>query len=217
MRLCTNSLAPCGFLLNFHAAQMHGSPTFHFWPPGPATSGTTNVCWKTAGLVSLVVRNAEIASWIQEPTPEARNRLSEASSQENTSGVMPSSYIALENRSASRISFESISAFWPVGSVSLTPKQYMTARQLWLASLQCENCMPVGWPLALSKRPALRRSSHVFGAPIPTDSNRSLRQSTGIAMKKSGTAYHCPATCAALFELSIHPPYFFPSPSAMSD
>src|SRR5215475_683818 len=130
MRLCTNSLAACGFLLNFQAAQMHGSPTFHFWPPGPATSGTTNVCWKTAGLVSLVVRNAEIASWIQEPTPEARNRLSEASSQENTSGVMPSSNIALANLRDSRISLESSAVLSPAGSVSLTPKQYIRARQL---------------------------------------------------------------------------------------
>ncbi len=34
--------------------------------------------------------------------------------------------------------------FWPEGSVSLAPKQYMSARQLWLASLQWENCIPVG-------------------------------------------------------------------------
>src|SRR5256885_2237353 len=56
--------------------------------------------------------------------------------------------------------------FCPLGSVSLAPKQYMSARQLWLASLQCENCMPVGCPFAFSWPPALRRSSHVLGGDV---------------------------------------------------
>src|SRR5215472_193264 len=124
-----------------------------------------------------------MASWIQQATPEARKRLSEASSQENTSGVIPSSYIALENFSASRISFESMAMFWPEGSVSFAPKQYITARQLWLASLQWENCMPVGWPFGLSRRPALRRSSQVLGSPNPTEAKRSFRYRTGMEMK----------------------------------
>src|SRR6266542_5128051 len=64
---------------------------------------------------------------------------------------------------------------------------------------------------------ALRKSSHVLGSPIPTELKRSLRQSTGIAMKKSGSAYHTPLTCAALLELSIHLPYFLLSPSATSE
>src|SRR5438876_5533887 len=112
-------------------------------PGRPCGSRATAVCWKTLGLVSSVERYAEIASWIQEATPEARKRLSEASSHEKTSGVIASSYIALANRSASRISFESSSVFCPEGSVSFTPKQYISERQLWLASLQCENCIPV--------------------------------------------------------------------------
>src|SRR5215470_15618082 len=116
-----------------------------------------------------------MASWIQHATPEARKRLSEASSQENTSGVIPSSYIAFANLSASRISLESMAMFWPEGSVSLAPKQYITARQLWLASLQWENCIPVGWPLGLSWRAAFRRSSQVLGSPMPTDAKRSFR------------------------------------------
>src|SRR5713101_7708406 len=150
---------------------------------------------------------AEIASWIQLATPEARKRLSEASSHENTSGVMPSSYSALPKRSDSRISLESIKMFCPLGSVSLTPKQYMRARQLWLASLQCENCMPVGCPLALSCPAAFLRSSQDFGSPIPIEAKRSLRHRTGIEMKKSGTAYQTPLTCPAQFEVGhvVHP------------
>src|SRR5262245_52565073 len=179
----TNSFAACGFLPNFQAAQMQGSPTFQVNPPGPATSGTRYVCSKTLGLVSWVVRKAEMASWIQQATPEARKRLSEASSQENTSGVMPSSNMALANRSDSRISLESMAMLSPEVSVSLTPKQYMRARQLWLASLQWENCMPVAWPLGLSVRAALRRSSHVLGSPRPTEVKRSFRHRTGMAMK----------------------------------
>src|SRR6266550_8244861 len=188
-----NSLAAGMFFENFQIAQTLGSPTFHR-PPGPATSGTTKVCSKTLGLVRRVEWKAEIASWIQLATPEARKRLSEASSHENTSGVMPSSYSALPKRSDSRISLESMAMFCPLGSVSLAPKQYMSARQLWLASLQCENCMPVGCPFAFSWPPALRRSSHVLGSPIPIDAKRSLRQRTGMEMKKSGTAYHVPPT-----------------------
>src|SRR5262245_63980445 len=150
----TNSFAPCGFLPNFHAAQMQGSPTFQVKPPGPATSGTRNVCSKTLGLVSWVVRKAEMASWIQQATPEARKRLSEASSQENTSGVMPSSNMALANRSDSRISLESMAMLSPEVSVSLTPKQYMRAGKLGLASLKGKNAMPVGGPLGLAFGPA---------------------------------------------------------------
>src|SRR6267142_2506692 len=211
-----NSLAAGMFFENFQIAHTLGSPTFHR-PPGPATSGTTKVCSKTLGLVRRVEWKAEIASWIQLATPEARKRLSEASSHENTSGVMPSSYSALPKRSDSRISLESIKMFCPLGSVSLTPKQYMRARQLWLASLQCENCMPVGCPLALSCPAAFLRSSQVFGSPIPIEAKRSLRHRTGIEMKKSGTAYQTPLTCAALFEASSQPPYFLPRPSATSE
>src|SRR2546427_4059607 len=98
-----NSLAAGTFFENFQIAHTFGSPTFQV-PPGPAASGRTYVSLKTLGFVSSVVRNAEIASWIQLATPDARYRLSEASSQEKTSGVMPSSYSALAKRSASRVS-----------------------------------------------------------------------------------------------------------------
>src|SRR5258705_12231579 len=96
-----NSRAPATFLENFQMAHTLGSPTFHR-PPGPDTSGTTKVCSKTLGLVRRVEWKAEIASWIQLATPEATKRLSEASSHENTSGVMPSAESALPKRSASR-------------------------------------------------------------------------------------------------------------------
>src|SRR5881396_2531246 len=106
----------------------------------------------TSGFVSSVVRYAEIASWIQHATPEARYRLSEASSHEKTSGVMPSSNRALANRSASRVSFESIRTFWPEGSASCAPKLNITDRQLRFASLQWENWIPQGCPLVFSVR-----------------------------------------------------------------
>src|SRR3989454_12528205 len=83
----------------------------------------------TSGFVSSVVRYAEIASWIQHATPEARYRLSEASSHEKTSGVMPSSKSALANRSASRVSFESIRMFSPETSDSAPPKLNSSERQ----------------------------------------------------------------------------------------
>src|SRR5919204_3854154 len=102
-----NSLAAGMFFENFQIAHALGSPTFQR-PPGPAASGITYVFSKTFGFVSCVVRNAEIASWTQHATPDARYRLSEASSQEKTSGVIPSSYSALANFSASRVSFESM-------------------------------------------------------------------------------------------------------------
>src|SRR5205823_14755697 len=59
------------------------------------------------GLLSWIDRMAEIASWIQTATPEARYRLSETLSQESTSEVIPSSYNALLNLIASRSSLES--------------------------------------------------------------------------------------------------------------
>src|SRR5882672_12807212 len=105
-----NSFAAGTFFENFQIAHTLGSPTFQV-PPGPATSGTTKVCSKTLGFVARVEMKAEIASWIHDATPEARKRLSEASSHENTSGVIPSSYSALPKRSDSRISLESIKMF----------------------------------------------------------------------------------------------------------
>src|SRR5919108_4590722 len=127
-----NSLAAGTFFENFQIAHRFGSPTFQV-PPGPAASGRTYVSLKTLGFVSSVVRNAEIASWIQLATPDARYRLSEASSQENTSGVMPSSYSALANFSASRVSFESMRMLPPL-SASLPPKLNSSERQFRFAS-----------------------------------------------------------------------------------
>src|SRR5437667_6192468 len=98
----------------------------------------------TSGFVSSVVRYAEIASWIQQPTPEARNRLSEASSHEKTAGGMPSSNSALAKRMASRISLESIRMFSLDGSASWAPKLKASDRQLRLASAHWENWMTVG-------------------------------------------------------------------------
>src|SRR5215831_18118474 len=120
-----------------------------------------------------------MASWIQPAMPEARKRLSEASSQEKTSGVMPSSKSALPNRSASRISFESIVGLSPEGSASVAPKLYATDRQTRFASLQWEKAMPAGFPLDLRVRAATRASSHVSGGLSPLASKRSFRQSMG--------------------------------------
>src|SRR6266478_4025953 len=123
-----------------------------------------------------------MASWIQLAMPEARKRLSEASSQEKTSGVMPSSNSALAKRSASRISFESMVGLSPEASASVAPKLYANDRQTRLASLQWEKAMPVGLPLGLSVRAATRASSQVSGGFRPFASNRSFRQSMGSRM-----------------------------------
>src|SRR5215470_3785663 len=123
-----------------------------------------------------------MASWIQPAMPEARKRLSEASSQEKTSGVMPSSKSALPNRKASRISFESIVGLSPEASASVAPKLNATDRQTRFASLQWDNAMPHGLPLGLSVRAATRASSHVSGGLRPLASNRSFRQSMGSRM-----------------------------------
>ena len=80
---------------------------------------------------------------------------------------MPSSYIALANWSASRISFESIMTLSPDGSVSAAPKLNIIERQLRFASLQWENAMPVGLPFGLRVRAATRASSHVSGGFSP--------------------------------------------------
>src|SRR5881396_791734 len=176
-----NSLAAGTFFENFQIAHTFGSPTFQV-PPGPAASGRTYVSLKTFGFVSSVVRNAEIASWIQLATPEARYRLSDASSQENTSGVMPSSNSALANRSASRVSLESRSTFCPEASLSCPPKLARSDRQLRFASLQWENWIPHGCPFAFRVRAATRASSQVSGGFRPFWSKRSLRQSIGSRM-----------------------------------
>src|SRR5712664_2037090 len=123
-----------------------------------------------------------MASWIQPAMPEARKRLSEASSQEKTSGVMPSSKSALAKRSASRISFESIVGLSPEASVSVAPKLNIKDRQLRFASLQWENAIPHGLPLGLSVRASTRACSQVYGGLRPFASNRSFRQSMGSRM-----------------------------------
>src|SRR5256884_622751 len=69
-----NSLAAATFLENFQIAHTLGSPTFQV-PPGPATSGTTNVCSNTFGLVMRVEWQAEMASWIQLATPDRREEI----------------------------------------------------------------------------------------------------------------------------------------------
>src|SRR5207244_9785312 len=52
---------------------------------------------------------------------------------------MPSSNSALANRSASRVSLESMSTFCPEASLSCPPKLARSDRQLRFASLQWEN------------------------------------------------------------------------------
>src|SRR5438552_5232594 len=117
-----NSFDACAFFENFQARKTIGADTLTRFPPGPAGSRPTCVFLNTDGFVVSVVRYAEIASWTQQPTPDARNRLSDASSQEKTSGVMPSSKSALANFNVSRISLESIAGLSPDASVSAPPK-----------------------------------------------------------------------------------------------
>src|SRR6266849_3801169 len=170
-----NSLAAAWFLENFHTIHTFAAHVLTRLPLGPAGSIATTVFLKTSGLVSSVVRYAEIASWTQHAIPEARYRLSEASSQEKTSAVMPSSKSALANLSASRVSFESMRTFSPEGSSSAPPKPNSTERQFRLASAHCENWIPVGCPFGFKVRAATRASSQVSGALSPLASNRSLR------------------------------------------
>src|SRR5439155_7994582 len=162
-RWMRNSFAACAFVENFQMAYAFGFEMATRLPGRPCGSSPTCVCAKTVGLVSSVVRYAEIASWIQHATPDARYRLSDASSQEKTSGVIASSNIAFRNLSPSRVSLESSRICCPDGSASCAPWQKRTERRNRFASLQCENAIPVGCPLGLSVRPATRASSHVSG------------------------------------------------------
>src|SRR4029453_15746480 len=116
-----------------------------------------------------------MASWTQQATPEARYRLSDASSHENTSGVMPSSKIALAKRRNSRSSFESSVGFSPEGSASVPPKLQNIERQKRFASAHWDRAIPVGCPLGLRVRAATRASSQVSGYARLLASNRSFR------------------------------------------
>src|SRR5206468_10353651 len=124
-----NSLAACWFLENFHTIHTFAAHVFTRLPFGPAGSMPMKVFLNTSGLVSSVVRYAEIASWTQHAMPDARYRLSDASSQEKTSGVMPSSNSALANFMNSRSSLESSVGAAPDGSASVPPKLKNIERQ----------------------------------------------------------------------------------------
>src|SRR5712664_510069 len=175
MRYASHSFAACWFLENFQTIQTFGAATLTLLPGNPCGSSPRKVFLNTGGLVSSVVRYAEIASWTQQATPEARYRLSEASSQENTSGVMPSLKIALAKVRNSRSSFESRVGLAPEGSASVTPKLKNIERQKRFASAHWDNAIPVGCPLGLSVRAATRASSQVSGYFKLLASNRSLR------------------------------------------
>src|SRR2546422_11717059 len=106
MRCASHSFAACWFFENFQTIQTFGAATLTLLPGSPCGSSPRKVLLNTGGLVSSVVRYAEIASWTQHAMPEARERLSEASSQEKTSGVMPSSEGGLADLSNSRSRLE---------------------------------------------------------------------------------------------------------------
>src|SRR3989442_4279584 len=107
--------------------------------------------------------------------PEARERLSDASSQENTSGVIPSSKRALANLRNSRSSLESSVGWSPEGVASVPPWLKNIERQKRFASAHWDNAIPVGCPLGLSVRAATRASSQVSGYFRLLASNRSFR------------------------------------------
>ena len=67
-----NSFAACWFFEDFHTMYTFADDTLTRLPSGPAGSIPMCVFLNTSGLVSSVVRYAEIASWIQHATPEAR-------------------------------------------------------------------------------------------------------------------------------------------------
>src|SRR5215813_12511731 len=143
MRYVRNSFAACWFFENLHTIQTFGAAALTRLPGSPCGSIQRNVFWNTFGLVSSVVRYAEIASWTQHATPDARYRLSEASSHENTSGVIPSSKSALANFMNSRSSFESSVGFSPEGSPSVPPKLKNIDRHIRFASAHWESAIPV--------------------------------------------------------------------------
>ncbi len=175
IRWASHSFAACWFFENFQTIQTFGAATLTRLPGIPWGSRARTTFLNTSGFVSSVVRYAEIASWIQHAMPEARKRLSEASSQENTSGVMPSSNSALAKRRNSRSSLESRVGFSPEGSASVPPKLKNIERQKRFASAHWDNAIPVGWPLGFMVRPATRASSQVSGGLRPFWSNRSFR------------------------------------------
>src|SRR5438093_12887429 len=175
MRYASHSFAACWFLENFHTIQTFGAAALTRLPGSPWGSRPRKVLWNTGGLVSTVVRYAEIASWTQHAIPEARYRLSDASSQEKTSGVMPSSKMALANLRNSRSSLESIVGWSPEGVASVPPWLKKHDRHMRFASAHCERAIPVGCPLAFSVRAATRASSQVSGYFRLLASNRSLR------------------------------------------
>src|SRR5216683_2612381 len=168
MRYDNHSFAACWFLENFHTIHTLGAATLTRLPDGPWGSSPRKVFLNTSGFVSSVVRYAEIASWTQQA-------MSEASSQENTSGVMPSSKIALAKRRNSRNSFESRVGFAPEGSASVPPKLKNIERHMRFASAHWDSAMPVGWPLGLRVRAATRANSQVSGYFRLWASNRSFR------------------------------------------
>src|SRR6266849_9092391 len=169
------ALAASWFFENFHTIHTLGAATLTRLPGSPWGSSPRKVFLNTGGLVSSVVRYAEIASWTQQATPEARYRLSEASSQENTSGVIPSLKIALAKVRNSRSSFESMVGFAPEGSASVPPKLKNIERHMRFASAHWDSAMPVGWPLGLRVRAATRANSQVSGYFRLLASKRSLR------------------------------------------
>src|SRR5713226_8411893 len=175
MRYDNHSFAACWFLENFHTIHTLGAATLTRLPDSPWGSSPRKVFLNTSGFVSSVVRYAEMESWTQQATPEARYRLSDASSHENTSGVMPSSKIALAKRRNSRSSFESRVGFSPEGSASVPPKLKHIERQKRFASAHWDNAIPVGCPLGFSVRAATRASSQVSGGFRLFCSNRSFR------------------------------------------
>src|SRR5258705_6055102 len=96
-----NSLAAGMFFENFQIAHTLGSPTFHR-PPGPVASGTTKVCSKTLGLVRRVEWEAQVAAGVQLATPEAGERLSEASSHLKNSFIKPSAQTGMAESTDAR-------------------------------------------------------------------------------------------------------------------
>src|SRR5919109_175858 len=98
------------------------------------------------------------ALWTHAHLPDRKARLLLASSQERTSSVIISLYMALANSMASVVR-GLLMITWPFSSTVEVPNDHRRAYRVMLASSVCAKANPEGYPFALSALPARRTSS----------------------------------------------------------
>src|SRR5215831_131059 len=113
--------------------------------------------------------------------PDRKARLLLASSQESTSSVIMSRYMALANSMASLVR-GLLMVTLPLSSTVDVPKDHRRAYRVMLESSVCANANPEGYPFGLSFLPARRTSSQLSGRSSPTSWNRSSRYVCGMVL-----------------------------------